>query len=144
MTSKLLRRQSQARGRSISVLAASLMFTAFLICTAFLMPLTPAKEVIDMQGDHHAANNAHEGIHPTDDAQVDPSCEERIQKEGREICTSQIYSVLQSLGESNLRVQEAEETNKDMQQRLDDLKLRFLAQEMWLHKCKNQGRGERN
>lgn len=113
MTYKLVQRQAQARGRSISVL------TAFLIYVMAVLLFVNADEATGMheQGDHHAATIAHEGIHATADAQVDP-CEERIQKEVWETFTSQIDSIRQSLEEANQRVHEAESAHTETQRTL--------------------------
>jgi hypothetical protein len=114
MTSILLKRQAQARVRSMSV------FTAFLIYAMTVMVLfANADEATGMRvlDDHHAATNVYEGIQAAGEAPVDP-CEERIQKEVWETFTSQIDSVRQSLEESNQRVHEAEHAHSETQRTL--------------------------
>jgi predicted nuclease with TOPRIM domain len=118
MTSILLQRQAQARGRSMSVVTTFLIYT-MLVVVLFVNADEGATGMHDALDDHHAATNAnaHEEIQATGEKQIDP-CEERIQKEVWETFTSQIDSVTQSLEASNQRVQEAEHAHTEMQRSL--------------------------
>jgi hypothetical protein len=130
MTSILLQRHAQARGRGMSVLTAFLIYAMTIVVLFANADEATGMHMPDDQ--HHDATNEHDGLQATGEAQVDP-CEERIQKEVWETFTSQIDSVRQSLEESNQRVHAAEHAHSETQRTLtatvDELKAKLSVVE---------------